>query len=64
MTGDKTNMAHLVDSDPDLVRAAYDAGTIIEAVCGYRWVPFRPAEGLPLCAECVTIAHLNLEAAQ
>lgn len=55
---DPAGVAHFVDQDVHDVRAAYEAGTNVEALCGYVWVPFRPAEGLPFCVECVTVSHL------
>ena len=35
-----------------LVVAAYITGDEIQALCGYRWVPSRDPDPLPVCPPC------------
>lgn len=58
LSTDKPESAHYVMS-PDnketnhayVMRARID-GFPITALCGYTWIPFKKAEGLPVCQEC------------
>jgi len=34
---------------------AYVFGTELTALCGYRWIPSRDPEKLPVCPECQEI---------
>lgn len=52
--------AHLVGAQGGMSGAAAVTnamvfGTEVTALCGYRWVPTRDAEGLKVCEECKTV---------
>lgn len=61
-SNDKPESAHIV-ADPDPRRDDSHAhvlearinGTPVTALCGYTWVPYRSAAGLPVCQECKDI---------
>lgn len=59
---DKTEVAHYVISPNDdesnqaYVMRARVEGFAIEALCGYKWIPFKLATGLPVCQECEEIS--------
>lgn len=46
-------IAHIADK-ADIARC-YVTGEELVALCGVRWVPCRDPDGLPVCAECLTI---------
>ena len=47
--------AHIVDQrDPaNDVTTAIVEGREVTALCGYRWIPYRDAQGRPVCEACV-----------
>lgn len=55
---DKPESAHYVMAPDDTetnhayVMRARVEGFAITALCGYTWIPFKKAEGLPVCQEC------------
>jgi hypothetical protein len=56
-------VAHIVKTDPGenaaaKVLEARIAGTPIEALCGYVWVPSRDPRQLPLCEQCKSIYEM------
>lgn len=56
----KPERAHLVGAQGGMSGAAAVTnamvyGTEITALCGYRWVPTRDAEGLKVCEECTVV---------
>lgn len=51
-------VAHIVDQRPGSgqdVTTAYIEGSELVALCGYRWVPARSADQLPVCGQCKAI---------
>lgn len=36
-------------------------GFPIVALCGFTWVPYRSAEGLPVCQACLDVYHQDGE---
>lgn len=62
-SNDKPESAHIVMVPPDqddetpqaYVMRARVEGLPITALCGFTWVPFRSAAGLPVCKECKDI---------
>lgn len=53
-----SDVAHIVDQRPSSgqdVTTAYVEGSELVALCGYRWVPARSADQLPVCGECKAI---------
>lgn len=63
LSNNKADTAHYVISpDPAETNHAYVMrarieGFPVEALCGYTWVPFKVATGLPVCSECEEISH-------
>lgn len=55
ITGDRPSKAHYVRGKAALNEAIV-LGKEIEALCGYRWIPSRDPEGLPVCEKCKAIA--------
>lgn len=58
----KSDSAHYVISPNDnetnhayVMRARFE-GFPVEAICGYTWIPFKQATGLPVCVECEEIS--------
>ena len=57
---DKPESAHIVmtpPGEPDETPHAYVMRARIEgfpvtAICGFTWIPNKPATGLPVCQEC------------
>lgn len=53
--------AHIVKRDGDkgagqIVAEAIEAGTEVEALCGYRWIPVRQnPDELPICTSCAEL---------
>ena len=61
LSSDKPEAAHYVLS-PDPAESAHAyvmrariEGFPVTAVCGFTWVPFKQATGLPVCQECRNI---------
>lgn len=57
---DKTEAAHIVktEGDENAIAKVLEArvhGLLIEALCGYQWVPSRDPKQLPVCEECKEI---------
>ena len=59
---DKPESAHYVISPNDtetnhayVMRARLEGFPVV-ALCGYTWIPFKQATGLPVCAECEEIS--------
>lgn len=55
--------AHIVKTEPGqsaaaVVLEARVLGTVIEALCGYRWVPSKDPQRLPICPECASIYEM------
>lgn len=55
-TDNPENVAHIIDQfmSGNSVSDAYVFGTELVAMCGYRWIPYRMPESLPLCKACKT----------
>lgn len=50
---DPDGVAHIVwPKGQARVTEARIMGTEVEALCGYRWVPYRDAAGMPVCRAC------------
>lgn len=54
---DASKHAHIVKTDAGVSAAAavLEArvlGTPVEALCGYKWVPSKDPQKLPVCPEC------------
>lgn len=61
--GDKANQAHIVkvalgQNAQAVVLAARIEGLFVVALCGWRWIPARDPQQLPVCAECAEIYEL------
>ena len=57
-TGDEDRFAHIVKKDDQM--RGYIEGQEITALCGYKWVPSRDPEKLPICPQCLmTHQHLR-----
>lgn len=55
--------AHIVKTDGDesaaaKVLQARIEGTLLEALCGHRWIPSRDPKQLPLCEKCKEIYEM------
>ncbi len=55
--------AHIVKTEPGVSAAAavLEArvmGTPIEALCGYKWVPSKDPQRLPVCPACLEIYEM------
>lgn len=47
--------AHIVNNAKGEVVGAYIEGTVLEALCGHRWVPSRSPQGRPVCPQCKAV---------
>jgi hypothetical protein len=57
-TGDGDTFTHVVRGLPGqdasaVVTAAYANGTVLVALCGYRWIPSRDPRKHPVCQACL-----------
>lgn len=59
-TDDPDQVAHFVDQRPveqggkgQDIAIAMILGIEVEALCGYRWVPYRDPTGKPVCKSCI-----------
>jgi len=51
--GDHERFAHYADKNQ--IMAAMVEGTVVEALCGKRWVPSRDPKKYPVCPDCKRI---------
>lgn len=54
---DPAKSAHIVKTKPGesaagLVLDARINGFVIEALCGYKWIPWQNPDNLPICQKC------------
>jgi len=51
---DPDHVAHIVwPKGQARVTEARIMGIEVEALCGYRWIPYRDATGMPVCRACL-----------
>ena len=58
----RPSVAHIV-RPASWVTRAYVTGETVTALCGFRWVPTRDPEGLPVCPRCLRAKAEILRAA-
>jgi hypothetical protein len=50
---DKAEVSHIVEEDDWF--NGYVLGEEVVALCGFKWIPFRDPEKLPICPACLEI---------
>lgn len=63
---EKDKCAHIVKTEPGenaaaKVLEARIHGLVIEALCGFKWVPSKNPSNLPVCEDCKTIYEFYRE---
>lgn len=50
------DITHIVDQRKYSLADAYVFGTPVTALCGYEWIPTKPANPKQVCAACIAVA--------
>ncbi len=53
---DDNEVAHIVKREA--ANAGYIGQEMIEALCGFKWIPNKNPENLPICRKCMYILEL------
>jgi len=49
---DPGDVAHIIDQKKFSLAEAYILGAVVQALCGYEWIPTKDPNKLPICEEC------------